>query len=365
MVTTRLRIGGQPREFRGDVLSQLSFLLAMSFALASIVFFGARLGLHYGLLRAQAETRRPVAAKSSAPAVPSVDLVAAAELPSPDPAQPVTLGVLASPGSHPNSVYLPILMYHYVRVAAPGDKLGFGLSVTPDNFAAQMAWLSAHGYTPVTMRDAVLMIEKQRPSPEKPIALTFDDAYADFYTAAVPILQRYGFTATSYVPTRLVGLPDYLTWDQVVELDQQGFEMAAHTEFHVGLGRANLARARTEISGSMADLESHLGHPVTDFCYPYGSFDPQVVQLVKQSGFLSATTTLDGTWHDQSQMFTLTRVRVGGAETLDAWSRTFAPTDHGWPTVSSFGAASPPPAAARRTGVASGSEAVTPSPSPG
>jgi peptidoglycan/xylan/chitin deacetylase (PgdA/CDA1 family) len=349
----------------GVFANQLSFLASLSLVFAAILFFAGKLAMHYGLISslslfggAGGVNSAMIITQGRAAAAPSVNPLADAGLVSPSPSGKAPI-VLAATPNRASDVYLPILMYHYIRYAPAGDKVGWNLSVTPPDFQAQMQWLSDHGYTTVTMRDATLMIQKRKPLPPRAIALTFDDGYEDFYTAAVPVLKQFGFTATDYVPTRLVGLPAYMTWDQVQELDQSGFEMAAHTQFHVGLGRSNLDRARTEVFGSESDLETHLGHPVTDFCYPYGSFDPAVVALVKSAGFLSATSTINGVWHDSAQMYDLTRVRVGGGETIDYWSRTFAPTNLGWPTTDSFGSVGAGPSAASPS-----ASAGSPAPSP-
>ncbi|MBO0686827.1 MAG: hypothetical protein J2P45_27075, partial [Candidatus Dormibacteraeota bacterium] len=83
------------------------------------------------------------------------------------------------------SVHVPILEYHYVRVNPnPADQLGFNLSVTPANFAAQMAWLAGHGYHPIDIRDLRAYFAGQVDLPAEPVVLSFDDGYSDFYTEA-------------------------------------------------------------------------------------------------------------------------------------------------------------------------------------
>ena len=43
------------------------------------------------------------------------------------------------------------------------------------------------------------------------------------------------------------------------------------------------------------------------------------------TGWVSAVTTRPGAWHDALQMPLLTRVRVGGGETLDRFARSLNP----------------------------------------
>jgi peptidoglycan/xylan/chitin deacetylase (PgdA/CDA1 family) len=230
--------------------------------------------------------------------------------------------IMSRPALHAGQ-WVPILMYHYVRRSP--DKAGIPLSVLPEDFAAQMRYLKDHGYTSVTMRELDLALLGHNVLPPKPIAITFDDGYQDFYSTAVPIMRPLGITATNYVPTMLVGRPGYMTWNEIQLLDGEGYEMAAHSQFHVDVSRVSAARARIEILGSKADLEQHLGHPVVDWAYPYGGFSFATVQQVSQAGYLSAATTRAGGWHDSLQMPLLTRVRVGGLETLDRFARSLNP----------------------------------------
>jgi peptidoglycan/xylan/chitin deacetylase (PgdA/CDA1 family) len=104
----------------------------------------------------------------------------------------------------------------------------------------------------------------------------------------------------------------------VEELDAEGFEMAAHSEYHVDISTALPNRARVEVFGSKADLESHLGHQVVDWAYPYGGINVAAAALVREAGFWSGTTTEPGSWHDASQMLYLSRVRMGGTAELQS-----------------------------------------------
>ena len=327
---------GPIRGVAADVLNQLSFLAVVAFLLAVIVFSGTNVGRRLGLLRAD-----PLVA-FGAPRDPTVGLDPAAraesglapplpvqgEPPVVPAAQPSNddIGVIPvpSPGdlsrSLHNGTWLPILMYHYVRDASLGtDRVGWNLSVSPENFRKQLAWLRDHNYTAITMRDADLVLAGKKPMPVRPVVLTFDDGYADFYTTAAPILRDAGFTATNYLPTRLVDAdPAYMTWAQVQQLDAEGFEMAAHSQYHTDITTASANQARLEVFGSKTDLESHLGHPVVDWAYPYGAVNVAATALVREAGFWSGTTTQPGSWHEPGQLLYLTRVRMGGTAELDA-----------------------------------------------
>ncbi|GAC1482226.1 MAG: polysaccharide deacetylase family protein [Candidatus Dormibacteria bacterium] len=235
---------------------------------------------------------------------------------------PLLLGLfpqaaLASTRSASAWTYVPVLMYHYVRVNPdPRDRAGFALSVTPATFHSQMDYLARNHFHTVSMARAVAAIRTGQPLPVRSIVLTFDDGYADFFTTAIPEMQRYGFTATDYVAPALIGRPSFMTWSQVVQADRMGFTIAAHTMHHVPLARIQSASALAEMRQSKQVLEGMLRHPVIEFAYPYGSFNRFLAQQARSMGFESAASTVPGAWHQFGELWWLHRQRVGGATSL-------------------------------------------------
>ncbi|HXM58911.1 MAG TPA: polysaccharide deacetylase family protein [Candidatus Dormibacteraeota bacterium] len=215
-------------------------------------------------------------------------------------------------------VRVPILEYHYIRVNPdPRDRLGFNLSVTPSDFAEQMDWLRASGYHPIDLNDLRAYFHDQAPLPARPVVLTFDDGYDDFYTTAFPILQAHEFKAVSYVVPGFLDHPRYMTSDQVRTIDAGGVEVAAHTMHHVDLSKASPAELTLEIQGSRSALEQLVGHPVLDFCYPSGKYNDAVVAATDHAGFQSATTEVAGVGHRWANRLTWPRVRVNGGERME------------------------------------------------
>lgn len=236
--------------------------------------------------------------------------------PAPAPA-PVT-----QPANTAGSV--PILMYHYIRaVDASADPMGYNLSITPGEFEQQMAWLQQQGYTGVTMAAAQACLRGEA-CPPHPVALTFDDGYDDAFTAALPIMQRYGMRATFYIVNTFVGQPGYMGWEQLAALRDAGMEIGAHSLSHLNLTTLDQAMANDEISRSKAELGGHLGITVTSFCYPAGFYDASIEALVQAAGYSNATTTR---WdNDYSDSFALPRRRVAGGTSLDGFAAIVAGT---------------------------------------
>ena len=215
-------------------------------------------------------------------------------------------------------VRVPILEYHYVRVNPdPRDRLGFNLSVTPPDFEAQLDWLRANGYHTVDLNELRAYFQAHVALPARPVVLTFDDGYEDFFTVAFPALRGHGFKGVSYVVPGFLDGPRYLSTRQVRAIDAAGMEVAAHTMHHVDLTMASPAQLVVEVDGSRNALERIVGHPVRDFCYPSGKYDATVIAAVRRAGFESATTEVPGLGHAWADRLTWTRVRVSGGERLD------------------------------------------------
>lgn len=238
------------------------------------------------------------------------------------------------PGSRPASI--PILMYHSISHATPPQFRLF--AVPPCQFEAQLCYLRDSGFTTLTISDLMqLSLCEPVQFPSKPVVLTFDDGFADFHEAALPLLTRYGMTATLYVTTGFVGgtsrwlqgigagqLP-MMGWQQLRAVSQSGIEIGAHTVSHPPLDLIPLADARREIVESKATLESELGVTVRSFAYPFGYHSRPVRQLAAKAGFNSACAVGYAHCRLEADPLALTRHLVPGTADIAHLARLLAP----------------------------------------
>jgi peptidoglycan/xylan/chitin deacetylase (PgdA/CDA1 family) len=245
----------------------------------------------------------------------------------PDDAAQRTVPVAPPPG---RCVTVPILVYHYIRVPLRSG-LAFELSVTPEQFQAQMDWLRIAGGSPVTLEQVMAALRGGPPLPPHAVVLTFDDGYADFATAAFPVLQREQFTATSFVVSGFVGRPGYMSAAQVQEVAADGIVIGAHTVHHIDLAAASRQVDTAEIDASKAALQQLLGKTIADFAYPYGDVNASVVSLVREAGFADAVTMQAGDESCAGAPFLLPRIRVIGSDSVATFAysaRLPAPPPH-------------------------------------
>jgi len=222
---------------------------------------------------------------------------------------------------------VPILMYHYLSSPPPGsDVYRRDLSVSPEQFDAQLRYLQQEGYHTVSLRDLLYALNRGRSLPDNPIVLTFDDGYADNYTNAFPLLRKYGFTATFFVLTGFVDerRPGYLTWEQISKMSRAGMEFGSHSKDHPDLRRRGRDFLIWQILGSKQSLEAHIRPPVYAFSYPSGHYDARVEKLLKEAGYLVAVTIEQGTDQNSDHLLQLKRIRVRGGYNVDKLAEMIA-----------------------------------------
>ena len=186
---------------------------------------------------------------------------------------------------------VPILVYHNIGSEARGR-----LVIAAKNFEEQMRYLKAQGYRVVSLREFYEFASLRRQLPRKTVVLTFDDGYKSFLQFAYPLLKELGFTGTLFVYTDYVGTGrNALGWGELRQLDGEGFQVEAHTKTHSDLrrrpGEADgdyARRMQAELEQPLALFQRNLGRSSHLLAYPYGGHDDEVVQKVKEHGYLAA-----------------------------------------------------------------------------
>jgi len=212
---------------------------------------------------------------------------------------------------------LPVLMYHHVT---PNPGL---VTVSPETFRAQVAWLAKNGWHGVGASEIEAFFQGQ-PLAEKSFVITFDDGYLDNFVYAHPVLEEFGLKAMLFAVTGWIGdgavrgggadCPDHreckrriaagesdtvmLRWPEI-ELMRRArtFEIHSHTHTHTRWDKQlpdnterNAALAE-DLRQSREILRERLGQPSRHLCWPQGYYDADYVDIAQQAGFDHLYTT--------------------------------------------------------------------------
>ncbi len=201
-----------------------------------------------------------------------------------------------------------------------GDSRYPSTNISLDTFADQLELLRQKNYTVLPLGEITTRLREGRPLPPRCAAITVDDAYRTFLTGAMPLLRRYGYPATLFVSTDLVGGNDFLNWDDLRSLSAQGVEIGNHSASHPYLLNRNrgetdkawLERIRLDIQRTSQALQRELGREPQLFAYPYGEYAPEIVEVVRELGFAGAAAQQSGVVSAAADLFMLPRFPMGG-----------------------------------------------------
>jgi peptidoglycan/xylan/chitin deacetylase (PgdA/CDA1 family) len=227
---------------------------------------------------------------------------------------------MPTPDGIARTLQVPILMYHYISTPPdPRDRLRVDLSVPPERFREHLSYLRQAGYQTISLHELLLALQIGQPLPPKPIVLTFDDGYLDNYTNAYPLLREAGYMGTFFILTSMadMGHPDYVTWDQVMEMHAAGMQIESHGYSHTDLRRRSEDYLVWQVLGSQEAIEARIGQPVRFFCYPSGGYDAQVIEVLQATHYWGAVTIHSGITQRSEAPFEMERLRVRGWHTAE------------------------------------------------
>jgi peptidoglycan/xylan/chitin deacetylase (PgdA/CDA1 family) len=237
--------------------------------------------------------------------------------------------------------------YHAVSPTWPA-----ALSVTPDNFSTQLEFFANHGYRGVTFSEVA-----SGEARGKCISITFDDGYLSTLELARPILDRFEMPATIYVPTEYIGggpmawpgIDHWLgtehedelrpvSWEQLRELADAGWEVGSHTRTHPHLTSVSDEQLEDELVGSREVCEEKLDRPCRSIAYPYGDCDERVIGAAERAGYETGATLperfLDsspqawprlGVYHDDSRRRVRLKISTRNLRRSRIWGPLAAP----------------------------------------
>jgi len=220
-----------------------------------------------------------------------------------------------------------VLCYHDVRDDVLDNYDPDSGAVSTTRLISHFAWLKDHGYHVVSIDDLINAGSGQKALPEKAVLITFDDGLKSIYTRVYPLLKVFNYPVVvglvgawlegddnllvKYGP-RDLRKKDFLTWEQIKELNQSGLvEFASHSyNLHVGVlanpqgnmqpapsariydpgsrtyedDNAYKKRITADLRQNIELIKKHLGQEPRVMVWPYGKYNRTSAEIATSLG---------------------------------------------------------------------------------
>jgi len=143
------------------------------------------------------------------------------------------------------------------------------------------------------------------------ILLTIDDGFLSFYNNAWPLLKEKKIPFILFVNTREVGSFNYMSWDQIREINKEDFvEIGNHSHSHEYLVDENKSVIKGDITKSIDIFKEELGYNSEFFSYPFGEYSLEFINIVKSLNFKYAFGQHSGVIDETKDFFELPRFPI-------------------------------------------------------
>ena len=216
-------------------------------------------------------------------------------------------------GNYLSDSGLPVLMYHFFydkneKTAKDGNWIEISA------FEEQMKYLSENDYYFPTWEEVENYIDGETELPEKSVVITVDDGDPSFFELAVPIIQKYNVTATSFVVAYWYG--------DVAQNKEKNISYQSHSyDMHKAGSNGKGVMLSWNYEKLVEDLKTSqevLGG-ATVFCYPFGHYNELDIKALQDTGFKLAFTVEGGRVKKGDSKYKLPRVRISGTTGIESF----------------------------------------------
>ena len=180
---------------------------------------------------------------------------------------------------------VPVLCYHHIREAKPGQSETYkSYSVSPTQFASQMKALKDSGYQSVLPDELYNYLAYGDPLPSKPVMITFDDTTLEHFTIGAPEMEKNGFRGVFFIMTISINRPRYMSREQIKELKERGHAVESHTWDHNRVTKYEGEDWVKQFVNPSKTIETITGTPATYFAYPFGLWNNKAFPELEKSG---------------------------------------------------------------------------------
>jgi len=184
-----------------------------------------------------------------------------------------------------------ILMYHHF-----GESRHPSTNIRLEQFEQHLQFLEKNNFQILPLDTVLEAIQNNNPLPNKSVIITMDDAYRSVYSEAYPRLKQRGWPFTVFVSSDYIdkGFSNYMSWQQMREMEQHGASFGNHSRSHDYLIRrlenetetSWQQRVSDDISVAQQRLRDELKKTIDVIAYPYGEYNLAIANITDQLGLI-------------------------------------------------------------------------------
>jgi inositol phosphorylceramide mannosyltransferase catalytic subunit len=110
--------------------------------------------------------------------------------------------------------------------------------------------------------------------------ITFDDGYIEDYTTTFPLFKKHNIKGTSFVSTNDIGKRGYISWDEMKEMKEYGWDFQCHTHNHADLSSLTPEEIEREFRIVNNEFMRHSMEIPEYHAFPFGRYNDDVLKII-------------------------------------------------------------------------------------
>jgi peptidoglycan/xylan/chitin deacetylase (PgdA/CDA1 family) len=195
-----------------------------------------------------------------------------------------------------------------------GDDKHASANTSIKELKKEFDYFKNNGYIVVPIEKFFEKLEKKESIPDNWVALTIDDAYKSFYENGLAVFKEYGYPFALYVYTEATEkrYGDFMTWDQLKEVQKYGGSVGLHSYSHPRLTKLSLEDVKKDTQKAYNLFTKRMGYEPTIYAYPYGEYNDRVKEVIKSFGFRGILNQSTGSINLSSDPHDIYRIALVG-----------------------------------------------------
>ncbi len=183
------------------------------------------------------------------------------------------------------------LMYHHF-----GESRHPSTNIRLEQFEQHLQFLEQHDFQVLPLATVIKAMQNNESLPDRSVVITMDDAYRSVYSEAYPRLKQRGWPFTVFISSDYIDkkYSNYMSWQQMREMQQHGASFGNHSRSHDYLIRhleneTDLAwqqRIKDDITYAQQRLRDELKNSIDVIAYPYGEYNLVIANIIQELGII-------------------------------------------------------------------------------